>query len=86
MKLFISGLQYLNLFFTGVGGAIFLRQIPRFFPDLLPYFIFLWIFGGVLFIVLWIRASINHQPAWLPAIFSICSILLLIDEVRLLWF
>jgi hypothetical protein len=86
MKTFINGLQYLNLFFASIGAAIFLRQISRFFPDLLPYFIFFWMFGGFLAIVLWIRASINDRPAWLPAIFSICATVLLIDEVRLLWF
>ena len=86
MKLFISCLQYLNLFFAGTSAAIFLRQIPRFFPNLLPYFIFLWVFGGGLSLILWLRAAINNQPAWLPAIGTICLILLLIDEVRLLWF
>jgi len=85
MKIFISGLQYLNLFFASIGATIASGQIPKFFPELIPYFIFFWVFGGTLSLVLWIRASINHQPAWLPAIATICLIVLAIDGARLAW-
>lgn len=87
MKTFTNGLRYLNLFFASTGGAIALGQIPKFFPELQPYWIFLWVVGFLGSLILWLPAGIRQQlpDSWLPAIATISLLLLLIDTVRLLW-
>jgi hypothetical protein len=86
MKTFINGLRYLNLLFAGTGGAIALWQIPKFLPELMPYWIFLWVVGFLLSGIFWVRASYNSEDASLPAITTISLFLLLVDVARLQWF
>lgn len=85
MKTFISGLCYLNLFFVSTGTTIALSQVPKFFPELLPYWIFLWVVALLISIALWLPAAIRQQlpDSWLAVIATISLLLLLVDEVRL---
>ena len=87
MKTFINCLRYLNLFFAGTGGAIALSQVPKYFPELLPYWIFLWVVGFLISVALWLPAAVRTQipNSWYPLIVTISLLLLVIDTGRLLW-
>ena len=88
MKALTNSLRYLNLFFAGTGGAIALGQVPKFFPELQIYGVLFWAIGLVISVVLWFLAAVRQQisDGWIPFIITISLLLLLVDEVRMLWF